>query len=337
MILVIGGLGFLGSHIALSLMAEGQEVILVDNFSNSNIQTLKHLEYITQKYINFVKLDIRNTPALVKVFEEFPIMVVIHAAGFKSVDESIVKPLEYYNENVGCIMSLLRAMQRTGIRNLIYLSSLQVYGISSLELVENTPINYDYDNPYIKSQQMVEQIIQDTFHTDNEWKMIILRIANVVGAFENAIIGEIIPPFPKNIVSLALQVAVGIRDNIELRYSIETEDHTVERSFVHVLDLCFSLKQSLKLLYECHHILEVFNIGGPSLSIAKLLKVIEEITGKSIQIIDNKYYEFNELSYVGTESLKAKNILFWKSERNIQQMITDQWLFYGQAIQNQLR
>ena len=126
MILVTGGLGFIGSHIALSLMAQGQEVVLVDNLANSTLQTLERLEYISGMYVPFVKLDVRNTPALNKVFEQYSIDAVIHTAGFKSIEESNLKPLEYYNDNVSCIMSLLRAMQRTGVRHFIHLSSLAV-------------------------------------------------------------------------------------------------------------------------------------------------------------------------------------------------------------------
>jgi UDP-glucose 4-epimerase len=332
MILVTGGLGFLGSHIALSLMAEGKDVVLVDNLSNSNIQILKRLELITQKYINFVKLDIRNTPALIRVFAEYPITSVIHAAGFKSVEESTIRPLEYYNANLSCIMSLLRAMQQTGIRTLVYLSSLQVYGRSSLDLREETEINFGYDNPYIKSQQMVEQIIQDTFRIDSEWKITILRIANVSGAFGNVILGENIPPFPKNIVPLLLQVAAGFRENIELRKNDVTPDRTAQRSFVHVLDICSAIQQSLKRLYEQQHTLDIFNIGGTIVSIVQLLEIIEIVTEKKIDVETYQYDSFLELAQVGTQSLKAKEVLHWEAKRNIQQMIQDQWWFYNQVL-----
>lgn len=144
MILVTGGLGFIGSHIALSLMAQGQEVVLVDNLANSTLQTLERLEYISGMYVPFVKLDVRNTPALNKVFEQYSIDAVIHTAGFKSIEESNLKPLEYYNDNVSCIMSLLRAMQRTGVRHFIHLSSLAVYGKSGSQLSETDDFNYAY-------------------------------------------------------------------------------------------------------------------------------------------------------------------------------------------------
>ncbi|OTG87128.1 UDP-glucose 4-epimerase [Acinetobacter sp. ANC 4558] len=332
MILVTGGLGFLGSHIAISLITKGHDIVIVDNLSNSNLQILKRLEYIAQKYIAFVKVDLRNTPALIKVLESYPITAVIHAAGFKSLAESVIKPLEYYNANVSCIMSLFRAMQQTGIRTCIYLSSLQVYGRSSLNLTEDTVINYAYDNPYIRSQQMVEQIIQDTFITDNEWKITILRVGNVVGAFEHAILGEMIPPFPKNIVSLALQASIGIRENIELKRCSSTQDFTVERSFVHVLDLCSAVEQSLKWLSLQSHILEIFNIGGYTLSIIGLIQVIENVTGQKINAISHAYDNFHELAQIGTQSIKAKESLSWQAKRTIQQMISDQWQFYNQVL-----
>ena len=335
MILVTGGLGFLGSHIALSLMAEGKEVVLVDNLSNSNIHILKRLEFITQKYITFLKLDIRNTPALIRVFAEYPITSVIHAAGFKSIEESTIRPLEYYNANVSCIMSLLRAMQQTGVRTLVYLSSLQVYAQSSLDLKEETEINFGYDNPYIKSQQMVEQIIQDTFRVDNEWKISILRIANVTGAFKHFILGENIPPFPKNIVPLLLQVSAGFRENIELRRNHATADKTAQRSFVHVLDICSAIQQSLKRLHEQPHVLDVFNLGGTIVSMIELIEIIENITEKKINIGSYRYDNFCELAQVGTQSLKAKEILDWEAKRNIQQMIQDQWWFYNQVLLGQ--
>lgn len=231
MILVTGGLGFIGSHIALSLLAQGQEVVIVDNLANSTLQTLERLEYISGMYVPFVKLDVRNTPALNKVFEQYSIDAVIHTAGFKSIEESNLKPLEYYNDNVSCIMSLLRAMQRTGVRHFIHLSSLAVYGKSGLQLSETEDFNYAYPNPYIKSQQMIEEIIRDTHKIDHEWKIAILRLSNIVGAFEHGVLGEYVAQLPKNIVPLALQVAAMQRDLIELQDQVSTEDHTVERSF----------------------------------------------------------------------------------------------------------
>lgn len=335
MILVTGGLGFLGSHIALSLLARGQEVIIVDNLSNSNLQILERLEYISGIYVPFVKIDIRNTPALNKVFEQYSISDVVHTAGFKSLEESVLKPLEYYNDNVSCIMSLMRAMQRTGARNLVHLSSLSVYGQSSAELKEDLPFHYAYPNPYVKSQQMVEEIIQDTARTDNEWKIAILRLGNIAGAFEHAVLGEFIPPLPKNIVPLAMQVGALQREFIELRKQANTEDKTVERSFLHVLDACKAVSQALQWLQGQEHCCEAFNISGEMISIQNLLALISEVTQSKIQTIDAPYYPNAEFDQLGSNSDKAKNVLHWTPEHSLKKTLEDEWRFYQMTLRGQ--
>ena len=332
MILVTGGLGFIGSHIALSLMAHGQEVIIVDNLSNANLQTLERLEYISGRYVPFVKIDIRNTPALNKVFEQYSIDAVIHAAGFKSIEESVLKPLEYYNDNVSCIMSLLRAMQRTGVRTLIHLSSLAVYGQSSLTLSEDMPFHYAYPNPYIKSQQMIEEIIRDTAITDSEWKIAILRLSNIAGAFEHAVLGEFIAPLPKNIIPLTLQVAAKQRDYVELRQQAQTADHTVERSFLHVLDACDAIMATLHWLSTQQSVCEPFNIAGQSLSIRRLLKEISAVTQSEIKTVDAPFYAYAELDQLDASTEKAQQQLKWQPTRPLNKIIEDAWRFYQQTL-----
>lgn len=335
MILVTGGLGFIGSHIALSLLAQGQEVIIVDNLSNANLQILERLEFISGMYVPFVKIDIRNTPALNKVFEQYSVSAVVHAAGFKSLEESVLKPLEYYNDNVSCIMSLMRAMQRTGVRTLVHLSSLAVYGKSSAQLKEDMDFHYAYPNPYIKSQQMVEEIIRDTARTDSEWKIAILRLSNIAGALEQGILGEFVMPLPKNIVPLAMQAGAMQRDFIELRKHANTDDKTNERSFLHVLDACHAISKSLEWLSQQQQVCESFNIAGELISIQKLLNEIAEVTQTTIQTVESSYYPNEELDRLGADISKAEAVLGWKPVRNLQQMLKDEWNFYQQILRGQ--
>ena len=335
MILVTGGLGFIGSHIALSLMAQGQEVVIVDNLSNANMQILQRLEYSSGMFVPFVKVDIRNTPALNKVFEQYSIDAVVHCAGFKSLHESVLKPLEYYNDNVSCIMSLLRAMQRTGVRNLVHLSSLAVYGSSSLSLDENTPIQYNYPNPYVRSQQMIEQIIQDTFATDTEWKIAILRLGNIAGAFGNGVLGEVVAPLPKNILPLALQVAAEQRDLVELRQNADTPDHTVERSFLHVMDASRAVIASLKWLFQQHNVCEAFNIAGEVISMQQLMAKVAAVTQKNIPIQAAVPTDQLEITQLASQSSKAKELLAWEAQYDVDKMIEDQWLFYQNVLNGQ--
>ncbi|AOA58671.1 NAD-dependent epimerase/dehydratase family protein [Acinetobacter larvae] len=332
MILVTGGLGYIGSHVVLSLLAQRQEVVIVDNLANASLDTLERLEYISRMYIPFTKIDIRNTPALNKVFEQYSIDTVVHTAGFKSLEESNLKPLEYYNDNVSCIMSLLRSMQRTGVRKLIHLSSLAVYGHSSLALHEQLNFNYAYPNPYIKSQQFIEEIIQDTFKTDNEWKIAILRLSNIAGAFEQGILGEVVTQLPKNIVPLAMQVAALQRDAIELQRYAKTKDGTVERSFVHVLDLCEVIQKVLLFLQKQVNVCEAFDIAGQVISIQQLLALVSEVTQVPIQTVEANFPTIT-LDCLGSSSQKAKNTLNWSVKRPIEKMIEDEWAFYRAVLQ----
>ncbi|MDA3500250.1 MULTISPECIES: SDR family NAD(P)-dependent oxidoreductase [Acinetobacter] len=328
MILVTGGLGFIGSHIALSLLARGHEIVIVDNLANSTLQTLERLEYISGMYIPFAKLDVRNTPALNKVFEQYSIDTVIHTASFKSLEESVLKPLEYYNDNVSSIMSLLRAMQRMGVRQLVNISSLAVYGKSDDQLIEDTEFNYTYSNPYIRSQQMVEDIIADTYKFDPDWKMVNLRLSNIVGAFEHGVLGEYVPQLPKNIVPLALQVAAMQRECIELQNQANTTDGTVERSFLHVLDACDAVLASLHWLSTQQGCLESFNIAHNDLtSISKLIEDISKVTKMEIRV-QPAVYQHEELSQLGANIDKAAKILNWTPKRSLTQMIEDEWRFY---------
>lgn len=332
MILVTGGLGFIGSHIALSLMAQGQEVLIVDNLSNTDMSNLERLESITGMSIPFAKVDVRNTPALMSVFQQYAVDSVVHAAGFKSLTESLLKPLEYYNANVSCMMSLLRAMQRTGVRSLVHLSSLAVYGTSSLDLKEEDSFNYHFNNPYVKSQQMAEEILKDTYITDPEWKIVNLRLGNVAGAFEYTVLGELIRPFPKNILPLAMQVAAGQREYIELRKQAKTQDQTVERSFVHVMDVCSIVSLSLQWLYYQNNVYEIFNVGGELSSIQQLLDNVSKVTGMPILTVDLDIDDGEEISQIGTSSEKAKIILNWQAHKSIQNMIEDEWLFFQKQL-----
>ncbi len=328
MILVTGGLGFIGSHIALSLLARGHEIVIVDNLANSTLQTLERLEYISGMYIPFAKLDVRNTPALNKVFEQYSIDAVIHTASFKSLEESVLKPLEYYNDNVSCIMSLLRAMQRMGVRQLINLSSVAVYGKSDSELSEETKFNYHYANPYIRTQQMVEDIIADTYRVDHEWKIINLRLSNIVGAFEHGVLGEYVVQLPKNIVPLALQVAAMQRDCIELQNQAQTKDGTVERSFLHVLDVCDAILSGLKWLETQVGCLEAFNIAqSKTTSIQGLLDEVAKVTQSEIRV-QPAVYQHEELAQLGANIDKAEKVLAWTPKRSLTQMIEDEWRFY---------
>lgn len=330
MILITGGLGFIGSHIALHLLSKGQQVVLVDNLVNSHPHTLDRLQYIAGQYIPFLQVDVRNTPALTKFVEQYPIDAVIHCAGFKSVQESALKPIEYYNNNLSALMSVVRMMQRIGCRNFVHISSLMIYGRSELNLSEITPLNYDYANPYIQSQQMMEKILADVFQHDTEWNIATLRVANVAGAFEQGFWGEFIPKLPKSIMGLLMQAASHEREGIELYQSAKTEDHTVERSFVHVLDVCDAVEKTVEWLKQQHHRYEILNIAREDVvSIAELIRATEDVTGTKIATLSiENSSSHGALDQIGADVSKAQQILTWTPQRTVTQMLQDQWRFY---------
>lgn len=337
MILITGGLGYIGSHLALHLMAQGQSVVLVDNLSNTNIQVLERLEYITQMYIPFIKLDVRNTPALNKVFEQYSIQAVVHCAGFKSASESKQKPLDYYNDNLNCILSLLRSMQRANVHNLVYVSSLMVYNQSSSELDEKMELNPQHQNPYVRSLQMIEQIIKDAYLSDHQWNIAVLRMSNIAGAYENGILGEMIPAQPKNIISLAMQVAGRQRDSVELHnYGTSQPEGTVERHFLHVMDASDAIAKALVWLARREYGYDIFNVSGyEAINMYKVVNEISRITQRAIPTIEVKAPESDVLLQIGAKNIKAHCTLQWRGTRDFNQMLQDQWRFYENFLKFQ--
>lgn len=333
MILITGGLGYLGSHIALYLMSKGHEVVLVDNLSHASMQSLERLEYITKLYIPFMRLDVRNTPALQKVFEQYPIDYVVHCAGFKSLSESVHKPLEYYNNNLSCMMSVLRAMQRSGVRRLVNLSSLSVYGASGTAWKEQDDFHYQHQIPYVRAQQNIEHILQDTFQVDDYWQILNLRLGNIIGAYHDGQLGEWTQHMPKSVIQSLLQVAAGQRESFELfNQHLDSEDGTAERSYLHVLDMLDALYKLMLWSNDQQNFLASFNLCHPELkSLNRLIETVEDVTSAviSIQESTERVQEFAQLN---GDLEKLNKTISWKAERSLTQMVEDQWRYYQASL-----
>lgn len=333
MILVTGGLGYLGSHIALYLMSKGHEVVLVDNLSHASMESLERLEYITKLYIPFVRMDVRNTPALQKVFEQYPIDYVVHCAGFKSLSESMHKPLEYYNNNLSCMMSVLRAMQRSGVRRLVNLSSLTVYGASGTDWREQDDFQYQHGTPYIRAQQNIEHILQDTFKVDDYWQILNLRLGNIVGAYSDGQLGEWTQHIPKSVIQHLLQVIANQRDVFEIfNQSLDTEDGTAERSYLHVMDMLDALYKLMLWSNDQKNFLESFNLCHPEIhSLNALIEKVEDVgTGavKTQEVTE----QIQELAQLKGNLDKLNATINWQAERSLEQMVEDQWKYYQASL-----
>ncbi|GAA5005840.1 UDP-glucose 4-epimerase GalE [Acinetobacter puyangensis] len=333
MILVTGGLGYLGSHIALYLMSKGHEVVLVDNLSQSSMETLERLEYITKLYIPFIRLDVRNTPVLQKVFDQYPIEYVIHTAGFKNLSESTLRPLEYYNNNLGCVMSVLRTLQRTGVKRLVNLSSLAVYGESGTAWQEDSAFNVEHHNPYIRAQQNIEHILRDTYTADSFWQIINLRLSNVIGAYTDAQLGEWTPLLPKSVLPNLLQVAAQQKDIFDLFHEdLDTQDGSSERSYIHIMDVLDAVYKLMLWSNTQKNFLNSYNVASDQLtSLKQLIEKVEEVTQSSITTAP---YEASstEIASLGADTQKLKQEIDWSANFSVEDAIRDQWKYYQMVL-----
>ncbi len=236
-ILITGGAGYIGSHTAIELVNAGHELIIIDNLSNSSIEVLERLEKLCGQPFVFVQADVRDSAALDRIFAEHAIQGVIHFAGHKAVGESTAQPLRYFDNNIGSTLSLLQAMDRAGVRRIVFSSSATVYGNPvTVPITESSPLQVT--NPYGRTKLMCEDILRDLQAADPRWQMAILRYFNPVGAHESGLIGEHPHGIPNNLMPFITQVAVGKRPYLSIfGNDYPTPDGTGVRDYIHVVDL----------------------------------------------------------------------------------------------------
>jgi len=251
-ILITGGTSYIGSHTCVALIESGFELVIVDNLSNSSLVVLDRIERITKHRPAFYRADIRNADALERIFQEHSISAVIHFAGLKAVGESVGKPLEYYLNNVLGSLRLFDALQKAGIRKLIFSSSAVVYGTPEIVPVpETAPVRPE--NPYGQTKAVIERILHDMHQADGSWRIGILRYFNPVGAHESALIGEDPQGVPENLMPFIAQVAVGRQKQLRIfGNEYPTPDGTGIRDYIHIMDLAEGHLAALKYLDTQH-------------------------------------------------------------------------------------
>ncbi len=334
-VLVTGGAGYIGSHACVELLHAGYEVIVVDNLSNSNAESLNRVKEITGKEVLFYELDIRDKTALSEIFSSHDISAVIHFAGLKAVGESCEQPLKYYQNNVYGSLILTEVMADANVKNLIFSSSATVYGEpDTVQYSEDLPI-YGATNPYGKSKAMVEEILKDLSASDKSvdaptpWKIALLRYFNPIGAHESGLIGEDPNGIPNNLIPYVSQVAVGKLEQLSVfGNDYPTRDGTGVRDYIHVVDLVKGHLKALQVLES-----EVFkggackayNLGtGQGYSVLEIIHSFEKITNKKInfKFVTRRAGDIAE-NYANP-SLALKE-LGWSTEQNLTDMITDTW------------
>ena len=330
-ILVTGGSGFIGSHTLIELIAEGHAVAVVDNLSNSNPEALRRVESITGQAVPFYKVDIRDREGLSRVFALHKFDCCIHFAGLKAVGESVVKPWEYYENNINGTLVLLDVMRKQGCKNIIFSSSATVYGNpAQIPITETCPKGH-CTNPYGQTKSIVEEILTDMHTADvktkdpRPWNVVLLRYFNPIGAHASGLIGEDPNGIPNNLMPYITQVAVGKLDKLHVfGDDYATPDGTGVRDYIHVVDLAKGHVKALKAIEENCGV-SVYNLGtGRGYSVLEVVHAFEEVSGVNIPYVIEERRP-GDIAVCYSDPGKAKRELGWKAELDIYDMCRDSW------------
>lgn len=323
-ILVTGGAGFIGSHICVELLREGYQVTVVDNLVNSKRESLERVQRITGRALEFHQIDLRDEDSLGMLFARASFDAAIHLAGFKSVDESVLRPLDTYHNNLIGTLILCRFMNQYGVKRLVFSSSATVYGAP-----ERFPITEDSDlsptNPYGRSKLMIEQLLQDIVVSDREWRVVVLRYFNPVGAHPSGRIGEDPRSAPTNLLPYIAQVAVGRLPELRIFGSdYPTPDGTGVRDYIHVVDLAQGHLKALEKLMDSPGV-QIFNLGtGRGYSVLEVMEAFEKVSGEKIphRFVSRRPGDA-PVSYADPSRAEAE--LGWVAQRGLEQMCRDIW------------
>lgn len=323
-ILVTGGAGYIGSHTVLCLLEAEHEVVVLDNLANSSHESLLRVEELSGRKPLFVEMDLLDAAGVDELFASSSFDAVIHFAGLKAVGESVAEPLRYYQNNIVGTLNLLAAMDKHGVRTIVFSSSATVYGASEeVPLIEKMPL--DATNPYGRTKEQIEDILSDLGEADPSWRIALLRYFNPVGAHESGRIGEDPTGVPNNLLPFVAQVAVGRREKVMVfGNDYPTPDGTGVRDYIHVMDLAAGHLSALNYLLT-HEGVFRWNLGtGNGSSVLEVIQAFGEAAGKPIP------FEFAPrrpgdaaVSYADPSSALAD--LGWSAHRNLAQMCQDHW------------
>lgn len=325
-VLLPGGAGYIGSHTAIELLKKGYEIVIIDNFSNSNPKVLDAIKKITGKDFKFYEMDYMDREKLERVFEENKIDAVLNFAGYKAVGESVQKPIEYYTNNISGALVLLDTMRKYGCKKFIFSSSATVYGEP-----ERIPLTEDCrtgktTNPYGNTKLFIEQILKDIYNSDNTWDICILRYFNPVGAHESGLLGEEPQGIPNNLMPYVVRVASGeLKELSVFGNDYDTPDGTGVRDYIHVVDLAKGHIKALEKIDKEGKGLFIYNLGtGTGYSVLDMVKAFEQATGKKVpyKIAPRRA---GDIATCYADPKKARKELGWIAEKNLEDMCKDSW------------
>ena len=325
-ILVTGGTGYIGSHTVVELLERGDNVIIVDNLSNSKIEVLDAIKKITNKDVKFYQINYLDREALEKVFEENKIDAVINFAGYKAVGESTQKPLEYYENNVSGAIVLLETMQKYGVKKFVFSSSATIYGTQESNKYVETMKRGVPSSPYGATKAIIEEILEDLYKADPEWSISILRYFNPVGAHPSGLIGEDPDGIPNNLMPYIQRVAAGkLKELTIFGNDYPTPDGTCRRDYLHVVDLAKGHLKALDNLDNAGSGIYVHNLGtGNPKSVLDIVNAFNKANNMDLP------YKFGprregDLPEYYADSSKAEKELGWKAEKDLEDMCRDSW------------
>ena len=331
-ILVSGGAGYIGSHTVIQLVAAGHDVVIVDNFSNSHPTVLGRMEALTGTGLALHSFDLCDYDKTEHLFAAEALDAVIHYAGYKAVGESVEKPLDYYENNLGSTFSLVRAMQKHSVHKLVFSSSATVYGTDQAGATEDQPTFAT--NPYGWTKVMQEQILRDVAAAAPQMRFALLRYFNPVGAHESGTIGEDPSGIPNNLMPFIAQVAVGKRDKLQVfGDDYDTPDGTGVRDYIHVEDLAAGHVAALEALTTTSDPVNVWNLGsGHGTSVLELLHAFERAVGRELpyEVVARRP---GDVATSYADPGKANRELGWRTQKSVDEMAADTWRWQSQNPQ----
>ncbi|MCI6536517.1 UDP-glucose 4-epimerase GalE [uncultured Eubacterium sp.] len=329
-ILVTGGAGYIGSHTCVELLNAGYEVTVVDNLYNSSEKALDRVQEITGKTVKFYKADIQDRDAMNKIFDENKFEAVIHFAGLKAVGESVAKPIEYYQNNIGGTLVLTDVMRHHGCKNIIFSSSATVYGDPAMIPITEECPKGTCTNPYGWSKSMLEQILTDIHTSDPEWNVVLLRYFNPIGAHKSGKIGEDPKGIPNNLLPYVAQVAIGKLECLGVfGDDYDTPDGTGVRDYIHVVDLALGHVKAVEKLADKEGV-SIYNLGtGNGYSVLQVVHAFEKACGHPINYAI-KPRRPGDIAMCYCDPAKAKKELGWEAQYGIEDMCADSWRWQSQ-------
>lgn len=327
-ILVTGGAGYIGTHTCVELLNRGEEIVVLDNFSNSTPEALENVKKITGKEVKLYEGNMIDREVLEKIFTENKIDAVIDFAAYKAVGESVQKPVEYYTNNVSTVLVLLDEMKKHNVKTLVFSSSATVYGDPEVVPITEECKVGGTTNPYGTSKLMVEQILQDLYKSDNEWNIAILRYFNPVGAHESGLIGEEPKGIPANLMPFISKVATGKLAELSVfGNDYDTKDGTGVRDYIHVVDLAIGHIKALEKLEKDKKGMHIYNLGtGTGYSVLDMINAFEKANNIKVpyKIVARRP---GDIATCYSDPTKARVELGFEATKTLEDMCRDAWNF----------